>query len=87
MFNHDWDETLSEERIRAELTNSKGEPFDFRGPGWYMGKDVLLVVENQYSPGFFDLYVWNEPDFDPRDRMTAIATMTNHSLAEPAKKD
>lgn len=75
MLSYDWDDTMSEERLRADLVNDKGEPFDFRGPGWYMEKDVCLILENPFAGGFFDIYVWNAPDFDPRDRMQDILNL------------
>lgn len=78
MLGYDWHETMTAEKAVLELEDDKGNPFNFRGPGWYMENDVLLIVENP-NKGFFDFYCWNTPNFDPRDHLLGIVALPKFS--------
>lgn len=81
MLDYDWQESLTAEKIEQEFS-LENKPFKFRGPGWYMDDDVLLIVPDRHHNGFYDCYVWNTPDFDPRDRLYAISLLPNRTIAE-----
>jgi hypothetical protein len=70
MLDYDWHDVFTPEQAVKELYC-----FKFRGSGWYMGDDVMLVKEHPYRIGSYDFYCWYSPKRDPRDELEEIMNL------------